>query len=246
MYLEPWQWVLGALAAFLIGLTKTGISGLGIFAVVIFASVLPARESVGIVLVILVAGDIVAVSMYRHEAHWGHLLPLFPWAFAGVIVGALATGRLPDQLVRPLIGAIVVLLSLLQVFRSSRPQPLSEQPMPAWVSPVAGLLAGFTTMVANAAGPLMVVYLLAMRLPKLVFVGTAAWFFLVLNLFKLPFSYGLGQISADTLGVSLRLAPFAIIGALLGRRLIRGIDQRAFELIALVLSLLAGLRLILL
>jgi uncharacterized membrane protein YfcA len=118
--------------------------------------------------------------------------------------------------------------------------------MPAWVSPVAGLLAGFTTMVANAAGPLMVVYLLAMRLPKLVFVGTAAWFFLVLNLFKVPFSYGLGQINAETLAISLRLAPFAIIGALLGRRLIRGIDQRTFELIALVLSVLAGLRLLLL
>lgn len=241
---EPWQWALGCLAAFLIGLSKTGISGLGIFAVVIFASILPARESVGAVLAILVAGDIVAVSVYRREAHWGHLLRLFPWAAVGVVAGALTAGRLPDEPLRLLIGAIVVGLVIVQLVRARRPAAEGAEP-PAWVSPATGLLAGFTTMVANAAGPLMVIYLLAMRLPKLVFIGTAAWFFLALNLFKLPFSYGLGLLSLGSLGLSLRLIPFAILGALSGRRLIGHIDQRRFDQIALGLSLLAGLRLLL-
>lgn len=245
MSLEPWQWALAALAAFLIGLAKTGISGLGIFAVVIFASILPARESVGVVLAILLAGDLVAVTVYRREAHWGHLLRLFPWAALGVVVGAVAAGRLPDGPMRVLIGAIVVALSIFQAARARRPAPAPEAPPPAWASPAAGLLAGFTTMVANAAGPLMVIYLLAMGLPKLVFVGTAAWFFLALNLFKVPFSLGLGLISAGSLGLSLRLMPFAVIGALAGRPLLSRIDQRAFELIALGLSLVAGLRLLL-
>lgn len=245
MTLELWQWALAAAAAFLVGLSKTGITGLGIFAVVIFASILPARESVGVLLVVLLAGDLVAVTVYRREAHWGHLLRLFPWAAVGVVVGALAAGRLADNLMRVLIGAIVVILAILQALRSLRPAASPELPLPRWASPVAGLLAGFTTMVANAAGPLMVVYLLASGLPKLVFVGTAAWFFLVLNLFKVPFSYGLGLITADSLGLSLRLGLFAALGALLGRRLIRDIDQRTFELIALALSLVAGIRLLL-
>lgn len=97
MSIEPWQWVLAALAAILTGLSKTGISGLGIFAVVIFASILPARESVGVVLAILLAGDVVAITVYRREAHWGHLIRLFPWAAVGIVVGAVTAGRTPDK-----------------------------------------------------------------------------------------------------------------------------------------------------
>jgi uncharacterized protein len=244
MSLESWQWVLAALAAFLIGLTKTGISGLGVFAVVIFASILPARESVGVVLGILLAADIVAVSVYRREAHWGYLLRLLPWAAVGVVIGAIATGQLPGNAMQVLIGAIVVLLSLAQLYRSSRPASESNAEVPRWLSPLTGLGAGFTTMIANAAGPLMVIYLLAMKLPKFVFVGTTAWFFLALNLFKVPFSYALGLFSFTSLALSLPLAPFAILGALVGRPLVSRIDQRTFELSAVVLSLLAGLRLL--
>jgi uncharacterized membrane protein YfcA len=245
MSLEPWQWAVAALAAFLIGLSKTGITGIAIFAVVTFASVLPARESVGVVLPVLLAGDLVAVTVYRREADRGQLLRLFPWAAAGVVGGAVAAGRLPDGAMRLLIGAIVVALALFQAARMWRPPADAGAPLPGWASPAAGLLSGFTTMVANAAGPLMTVYLLASGLPKYVFVGTAAWFFLALNLFKVPFSLGLGLITGSTLAVSLGLAPFCVAGALVGRRLIRGIDQRAFELIALALSLVAGLRLLL-
>jgi hypothetical protein len=244
MPLDPWQWALGGLAAFLFGLSKTGISGLGIFAVVIFASALPARESVGVALAVLIAGDIVAVAVYRREADWGQLLRLFPWAAAGVAIGAFTAGRLPDALMRSLIGAIVVALVLVQFFRARRPAAEQAAPLPRWARPATGLLAGFTTMVANAAGPLMVLYLLATRLPKSVFIGTAAWFFLVLNLFKLPFSYSLGLLSPGSLSISLRLMPFAIIGALSGRQLVSRIDQRTFDAIVLWLSLLAGLRLL--
>jgi hypothetical protein len=243
--LEPWQWGLAALAAFLIGVAKTGISGLGIFAIVIFASVLPARESVGIVLAILIAADLVAVTIYRREADWGHLLRLFPWAAAGVVLGALTTGRIDDELMRLLIGVIVVALSVLQFVRSRHAVANEERAWPRWLSAATGLLAGFTTMVANAAGPLMVIYLLAMRLPKLVFIGTTAWFFLVLNLFKVPFSLSLGLISLQSLGLSAQLIPFAVLGALTGRPLVARIDQQLFERIALALSFVAGVRLLL-
>jgi uncharacterized membrane protein YfcA len=100
-------------------------------------------------------------------------------------------------------------------------------------------------MVANAAGPLMTIYLLAMRLPTITFVGTAAWFFFAINLFKLPFSYSLGLITPASALLSLRLAPVAVAGALSGRRLIRGMDQQRFNAITLGLTLLAGVRLLL-
>jgi uncharacterized membrane protein YfcA len=243
MHLELWQWALGALGAFLVGLSKTGIPGLGILNVAIFAVVFPARESVGLVLVILICGDKVAISTYRRDASWPHLIRLFPWAAAGVVLGYFALGRVNDSQMRHLIGGILLFLVLFQYIRSRRPAaPDGEaQPIRPWLAPLAGITAGFTTMVANAAGPVMVLYLLAMRLPKIVFVGTAAWYFFTLNLFKVPFSASLGLINPSSLSVALWLGPFAVLGALVGRPMIAHINQRVFELSALALTFGAAL-----
>jgi uncharacterized membrane protein YfcA len=246
--LEWWQWGLVCTAAFLVGVSKTGITGLGILSVAIFASVLPARESVGAVLVSLIAGDLVAVSTYRHDADWPSLLRLFPWTAVGVVVGAFTLGRIDDANMRHLIGGILVILLVMHIIqRFTQPPTADSIPLPLrnpWVARLTGVVAGFTTMAANASGPVMVLYLLALRLPKIVFLGTTAWFFLVLNLFKVPFSIGLGMITPGSLTISLRLIPFTIIGALTGRWLIKYIDQKRFEQIALALSLIAGIRLL--
>lgn len=242
---EPWQWALAALGAFLVGMSKTGIAGLGILTVVIFASILPAKESVGIVLIVLLAGDFIAVTAYRRDASWKHLWKLVPWAAGGIVLGAAVMGMLNDRTVRLVIGVLVVSLSAFQFYRSRNKSTAPPEQLPHWVVAGTGLMAGMTTMIANAAGPFMIIYLLAMRLPKLQFVGTAAWFFLGVNLFKVPFSYGLGLITPGSFGVSLRLVPFAIAGALSGRWLIHRIDQHLFESIALWLTLAAGLRLLL-
>ncbi len=246
--MEWWQWLLACLGAFLIGVSKTGIAGIGILSVAIFANVLPARESVGTVLVTLIAGDLVAVSSYRREVSWQHLWRLFPWTAVGVVMGAFALSRIDDSGVRRLIGGILLgLLVIHLVRRSSRaggPEGVSSHPQPTALVGLTGLAAGFTTMVANAAGPIMIMYLLALRLPKLFFIGTAAWFFLVLNLFKVPFSLGLGLITFSSIGISLRLIPFAIGGAIFGRRLIHTIDQRLFEQLALGLTFVAAVRLL--
>jgi uncharacterized membrane protein YfcA len=233
--------------AFLVGLSKTGIAGLGILSVAIFASVLPARESVGAVLVTLLAADLVAVTTYRRDASWPHLWRLFPWAGLGVVLGALALGRVDDTGVRRLIGGILVALVAFHGWR--RASGAATEAPPAARHPLlvgaTGITAGFTTMVANASGPIMIMYLLALRLPKVAFIGTAAWFFFALNLFKLPFSYALGLINPASLAISLRLIPFALAGALWGRLLLPAIDQRLFELLALGLTLVAGVRLLL-
>ena len=249
MPLQPggWEWGALALGAFLIGLSKTGILGLGIFAVAIFALVVPARDSVGVVLMILISGDLIAVAVYRQHTIWSHLMRLFPWAGLGVVLGFLAVGRINDAQVEWLVGVILVLLVALQWWRrrKTRLNP-GEKHVPEswWFAASAGITAGFTTMVANAAGPIMMLYLLLTRLPKMAFLGTTAWYFLLLNCFKVPFSYNLGMINPASLGLALRLAPLAWIGALSGRALVRYIDQTLFERLALVFTLLAALRLL--
>jgi uncharacterized protein len=242
--LGVWQWILAGAGAAMVGLAKTGIAGLGVLSVAIFATILPARESVGILLVILIFTDFVAVGVYRRDASWTHLVRLFPWAGAGVVVGAIAFGRMDDTLIRTVIGGILVGLVVLQLLRRKDTElPLEENPN-RWLVAITGLTAGFTTMVANAAGPLMVLYLLSMRLPKFTFVGTAAWFFLVLNLFKVPFSVALDLINPASLLFSLKLVPFALLGALSGRWIITHMNQRVFEGVALLLTLVAGVRML--
>jgi uncharacterized membrane protein YfcA len=195
------------------------------------------------VLVILICGDIVAVTTYRRDASWSHLLRLFPWAAGGVVLGYFALGRVNDSQMRHLIGAILLGLVVFQYIRSRRLAAPDGEALPIrpWLAPLAGIAAGFTTMVANAAGPVMVLYLLAMRLPKILFVGTAAWYFFALNVFKLPFSASLGLINPTSLGVALWLGPFAMFGALVGRPVINHLNQRLFELSALALTFGAAL-----
>lgn len=265
MHLELWQWIVAGIGAFTIGVSKTGIAGLGILGVAVCTSMFPARDAVGIVLVILITADLIAVPTSGRHADWTHLRGLFPWAASGVIAGALALGWIHGAAMQHLIGAILLLLVVLQFGRSwsaaktpntagdeaerneagrgesERKDGLSSSP---FFAPVMGLLAGFTTMVANAAGPLMILYLLAMRLPKARFIGTAAWFFLTMNLFKVPFSVWRGLINPASLPVSLALAPCAIAGALVGRLVLGRIDQKLFETLALGLTFCAAIKLL--
>jgi uncharacterized protein len=243
--LDPWQWTLACLGAFLVGVSKTGIAGLGVLTVAMFTTILPAREAVGAVLVILLAGDLVAVTVYRRQASWPHLGRLFPWTALGIALGAFTLGQLNEPMLRALIGGILVLLVTIHFFRRRSMAAVETANLPLWIVVLTGLLAGFTTMIANAAGPVMILYLLAMRLPKLQFIGTAAWFFLVVNLFKVPFSYSLGMISPTSLSLSLWLVPVTVVGALTGRWVIAHINQQLFETLALVLTLVAGVRLML-
>jgi uncharacterized membrane protein YfcA len=268
MHLEPWQWALVVLGAFLVGVSKTGIAGFGILFVAIFANVIPARQATGFVLPLLICGDIFAVASYRQHTVWRHLWRLFPWTALGVILGTLALGRLDDAAVRRLVGGIIVAMFVLHVWRklssSAKASAVALRAMadrsedrraratpdewaghaPPWFAVAAGVLAGFTTQVANAAGPVMILYLLAMRLPKMEFLGTGAVFFLCLNLFKVPFMAGLGMITPASFLTNLLLAPAVVAGALAGRWLVQRINQQWFELIALGLTFAAGLKLL--
>jgi uncharacterized membrane protein YfcA len=248
MIAEPLQWILAALGAVLIGMSKTGVAGLGALAVALFVQVFPSsKQASGLVLPLFVFGDVVAVLSYRAHAQWQFLWRLMPWTAAGVIIGYIALRHISDAAVRILIGAIIVSLSVLGLWRRYlRGEPHEGARAWHWIAAAAlGVLVGFVTLVANAAGPLMAIYLIAMRLPKMQFVGTAAVFFLALNLFKVPFMAGLGLITLHSFKINLLLAPAVLLGALMGRWVLMRIDQQLFERLVLALSAIAGLLLIL-
>jgi uncharacterized membrane protein YfcA len=237
MNFEPWQWAIAITGALLVGFSKTGVSGLGMLFVVMFARIMPPKQATGIVLPLLCFGDLVAVASYRHHASWRHVWRVFPWAAAGVFLGALAMNRIDDRQARWLIGGIVLGLVAVHLYRRWRGGHEAEHG--AWFAPTVGVLAGFTTLVANAAGPLMAIYLLAMRLPKMEYVGTAAVFFFLLNLFKVPFMVHLGLINGGSFTLNLILAPAVLVGALVGRKVLPKINQRVFENLALGLAVIA-------
>ncbi|MBT5902799.1 MAG: sulfite exporter TauE/SafE family protein [Opitutaceae bacterium] len=242
MNLELWQWVLAVGAAMFIGVSKTAIGGLGLVAVTVFANLLPAREASGFVLPMLIVADAVAVKSYRAHTQWSHLIKLFPWTAAGVIIGWIAMDRITDRQATWLIGGIVLMMVGLHLWRRYRGN--DEEPMGARYAAFIGVMAGFTTLVANAAGPLMAIYLLAMRLPKMEWMGTAAVFFFLINVFKVPFMIELGLINWQSVTGNLVLLPAVLIGAALGRKLLKKINQRLFENLALWMSAVAGLKLL--
>ena len=247
MTFDTSMWVLAVFAAMIVGLSKTGVPGIGMLFVAIFANLLPTKQASGFVLPLLIFGDLVAVLSYRRHTEWSHLRRLFIWTGAGVVLGAFALNYLDNRQARLLVGGIIVTLVALHLWRkrAATPAPDAAPAHGVWFAPVIGVLTGFTTLVANAAGPLMAIYLLSMRLPKMAFVGTSAVFFLLLNLFKVPFMIGLGLITADSFSFNLMLAPAVLAGALVGRWILPKVSQAWFERIALALSALAGLKLLL-
>ena len=257
MFFDPWQWCVLHVAAALMGVSKTGIPGVAILGVALFASVFDdARQATGLVLPLLIAGDVLAVAMWRRHVCWSYFQRLFPWAAAGVVAGYFALRCISGNEAKVVTGGIVMVLTLLHILRRSQERSKARREagadetvddakryIPAWFAPLIGTLAGFTTLVANAAGPLATIFFLSARLPKKEFVGTGAMFFMILNGFKLPFMMHLGLVHVESLRANALLLPAVLGGAFAGRLLLARIGQAVFEKLTLVLSLLAGLKL---
>jgi len=178
MQLDGLDIAIAVIAAVSVGFSKTGIPSSGIFTVTLMAMVFPAKESIGIVLPMLIIGDIIAVIHFRHKVVWKTLIVLLPWVLAGVVSGYYFLSLADDELLKMTIGWLVLGLILVHLIRERMSK---TKDWPAWIlswfNPLLGILAGFATMIGNAAGGIMSIYLLAKKLPKEWFVGTAAWFF---------------------------------------------------------------------
>jgi uncharacterized membrane protein YfcA len=232
--LEWWQWAVGCLCAVMVGASKTGLPGLSILVVPLMVlTVGDARKSAGWLLPLLSAADLMALYFWRRHADLRKLLSMIPWVLAGIALGAAALS-LSERALRPIVGTIV--LAMLTVFLYRRWRGTTEvaaHPL------LYGSAAGFATTVANAAGPVMSLYLLSMRLPKEVFVGTGAWFFFVVNLTKLPIYFGHSLISRESLLFDMAMIPAMVAGAFGGRALLHRIPVRLFEILVVGLTVIA-------
>ncbi|MBA4387301.1 MAG: hypothetical protein C0404_04925 [Verrucomicrobia bacterium] len=242
--LDAVKWAVLLCCGLMIGFTKTGVPGLGILAVIILANVISPRLSTGLILPVLIVGDIFAVAYYRRHAVWKHLVKLLPWAILGIIPGYLLLDKLTDAQFKPVIGGIALVLIVMRHIQARISDKTPKFMESAWFAAIVGVLAGIVTMMANAAGPIMTVYLLAMRLPKNEFIGTGAWYFLILNCIKVPFSSDLGLINPMTLQINLAMFPLVVIGALAGIAVQKRIKQEHFNLVAEILAAAAAVKLL--
>jgi uncharacterized membrane protein YfcA len=237
-------WLLSALAALCVGLAKSGLAGFGMIPILLLADLFPARQSTGMLLLLLIIGDAAAVRAFHRHADWAQIRRLLPPAIVGVVAGWLAMGRLDDAVFRPVIGWIILVLTVLHL---SRPvlnrwmETTTHSTAFAWTM---GGLGGITTMLANAAGPVMTLFFLAIRFPKMEMVATGAWFFFFINLIKVPFSVHLGLINPSALAFAFVLFPVVVLAVLAGKQILQLIPQKLFEWLALIFALAGSLRLI--
>lgn len=207
----------------------------------ILANAFGGRPSVGLLLPILIFADIFAVTWYNRHAQWKHILRLLPWAALGIITATIVGKNISDQTFNHLLAALVVGGIGILVWRDIKSDKL-KVPQSRWFAGGLGLLGGFATMIGNAAGPVMALYLLSMRLPKNSYIGTGAWFFFIVNLSKVPLHvWSWKTITMDSLLLDLMIIPAIAAGAFLGIWLVRLLPEKLYRVLVLVTTLLSAL-----
>lgn len=237
-------WLVAAFAVLITGISKSGLGGaLGGLAVPFLSLWISPRNAAAVMLPILIAMDMVGIRAWSGKADWRDLKVLIPGAVVGIVLGTLAFGVMSDQLVKGLIGLIAVGFTLDRLLRH-RGQATTEQRPPRIFGWFSGVGAGFTSTLAHAGGPPVMIYLLSWRQPRETFVATTVFFFSVINLAKLPFYIALGLFSIDTLTMSALLLPLVPVGVWIGMRLLQRIPERPFYLFATAALGLSGVKLL--
>ena len=235
------QWTLLCLCGLLIGMAKTGISGVGLMVVPILANAFGGRVSVGLLLPILIFADIMAVAWYNRHADWKHILKLIPWALAGIIIATMVGKNISDLAFNRIL-AILVLSGIVVLIWQDRSSRKDKIPHSRWFAATLGLTGGFATMMGNAAGPVMALYLLSMRLPKNIYIGTGAWFFFIVNVSKVPLHiWSWKTITLESFTLDLLMIPAIALGAFLGIILVKLIPERYYRLLVIVTTLLSAI-----
>lgn len=239
--LNNWIWYL--LCAVLIGMSKAGVKGMGMLSVPILAVIFGGKPSAGLLLPMLSMADIFAVSYYNKDAEWKYVWKLLPATIIGVLVAMVVGYYISDDWFKNLIAIFVIGSLILMIIqeRNGLPESLTES---LGFASVFGFLGGFSTMIGNAAGPIMMVYLLAMHLPKNSFIGTGAWFFLIVNLFKIPLHIFVWKtITWNSFSLNLVALPAIALGILIGIKIIKLIPEKEFRYFIIVMTFIVAIRL---
>ncbi|MDP4207707.1 MAG: sulfite exporter TauE/SafE family protein [Bacteroidota bacterium] len=227
-------WIFAIIAAILIGMGKTGLSGAGTLAIPLMAILYGGKPSTGIILPMLCMADIFGVLYYHRHADWKHIFRLLPWAMAGVIIALLIGNKVSDHTFKNIIG-VTVLFSVGLMFWQDFHRDKLEVPSKRWYSAIFGLAGGFSTMIGNAAGPIMAIFLQSMRLPKNSYIGTGAWFFLIVNYTKVPLQMFVWKnITFSSLTFNIILLPAIALGAYLGVKLVDLLPEKAYRIFILI------------
>lgn len=232
-------WSLAFMAAFILGISKAGIKGIAVIIVTLMALAFGAKESTGILLPLLVAGDTFAIIYYHRHAQWKYIISFLPWMVVGILIGTLVGKDLPESSFK-ISMSIIILATLIIMYWWDRKK--SENVPTHWTfSGLIGTLAGITTMIGNLAGDFSNIYFLAMRLPKNEFIGTAAWLFFIVNIIKLPFHiFVWNTIGPESLLIDLKLLPAIFLGIFVGVQLVKMIKDQYYRKMILILTALGA------
>ncbi len=226
--------------ALLTGMAKTGVHGAGMLSVPLLATVFGGQLSSGIMLPMLVLADVFGVWYYHRHASWQHLKILFPWAAAGVVLGTVTGSYINDEIFKMMM-AITILVSVFIMLWLEKFGQQDNIPKHKSFAITTGVVGGFTSMVGNLAGSVMSVYLLSVRLPKNAFIGTTAWFFLVVNWFKVPFHvFAWHTITWNTVWFDLIMLPLIMLGAWLGIVIVKALSEIMYRWFIFVMTLIAA------
>ena len=241
--LTPIEWAILAFFTLLIGIDKAGLRGTNIVTIPAFAAYFSGKVSVSIVLVLFLVGDFCAIVIYRNKISWKHLVRLLPPALAGIIVGMLVGNALSDSLFRFVMGVLVLICLVLMILKELG--KIGIRIPDHWVlHGLFGSMGGFSSMVGNAAGPIMSFYLLSMNLSKDIFIGTGTLFFLVINMIKLPVHvFVWHSVFMDSLIIDLILCPFVFVGVFVGLKIVKRIPERPFRFLIIGSTFLATVKL---
>jgi uncharacterized protein len=244
--LTPGYLILFLFAAIIIGMSKAGLSGLGLAMVPMMALIFGAKESTGVILPMLITADIMAVIYYKQHAVWKHIIRVLPWAAAGIIVALIVGNNINKNQFRLLLLSIVWIMLILMLVNDFRKKKGDEIPENHLFASIMGTAGGFSTMIGNAAGPVFTLYFLAMKLPKKEFIGTSAWLFFILNTGKLPLQALVWKnINGPSLMAGLLSLPFIVLGMYTGIKIVKMLPENFYRIFVIITTLLTSLLLFL-
>lgn len=241
--LDRIQWLTVIIVALIVGFSKTGIGGVTMLAIPILASVFGGKDSTGIILPMLLVGDLFAIWYYRKSVEWKKVFQPLPWAILGIILGVVVGHYISDRTFLTLIGIIILICLGILVYTEMKGKNI-KVPGESWFYILVGVLSGFASMIGNAAGPIFGIYLLALGFKKNNFMGTNAWFFFIVNLTKLPLQiFVWHNIGVRAMNITVVVLPMIILGAFLGYYILKKINENIFRFLVIIMTGIAAIKL---